>query len=133
MRRRIKKKELRKIIEEGGIDVVFVQETKITNVDKSFFHSLWGVDEVAWLERETINVVGCLFIAWKKELFQMKNSFFGSGFIRVQGVWRKGKIQCMIMYVYSLCTMLEKRKLLEDLHQVKKSIGKWDMVCVGRF
>lgn len=39
----------------------------------------------------------------------------------------------MIMYVYSLCTMLEKRKLSEDLHQVKKSIGKWDMVCVGRF
>jgi exonuclease III len=99
----VKRKAIKKIIREEGVDMLCVQETKVVVVDFSFCSSLWGADDIDWVSKPSVGNSGGLLICWLKSSFQVMNSFSGSGFIGVQGLWGRDKIPCFIVNVYSPC------------------------------
>lgn len=62
---------------------------------------------------------GSLLSMWNKEGFEYKNHLMGTGFIIIFGHYIKSSSRCVVVNVYSPCTLNGKKSLWEDLTKVK--------------
>ncbi|XP_058761354.1 uncharacterized protein LOC131634746 [Vicia villosa] len=124
----IKRRSLRKMIDKGQADMVFLQETKTQVVDFNFIRSLWGHDDCEWTSKDSNGASGGLSIIWKKGLINPLFSFRTEGSVGI-GAEFQGQI-CFFVNVYSSCHIAGKRLLWSELVELKQKLpmGWW---CVG--
>lgn len=67
---RVKREVIRQIIQKEEVDVVCIQESKLTKFDSKVCNEVWGDKEVEWREVEAINRAGGVFIMWGKGNFK---------------------------------------------------------------
>jgi exonuclease III len=91
-------------------------------------HGLWGHKDVGWEAKESQGLSGGLLTIWNKELFVVRTSFFGIGFLGICVEWKDDLLY--IINIYSPCTISGKRKLWQDLLDLKANSapGHW---CLG--
>lgn len=103
-----KRKRIGTNIQKGGVDVSFMQETKLKGLEEEVVKELWGAENVDWLYTDAIGVSGGMLIMWKRYLFVPLYNFRDEGYM---GIYVE-KNDKLIYYVnvYASCD-IDKRKL----------------------
>jgi len=70
------------------------------------------------------NGSGSVLSMWNKEAFEYENHLMGRGFIIIFGHYIKSSFRCVVVNVYSPCTLNGKKSLWEDLSKVKMALHK---------
>ncbi|XP_058732688.1 uncharacterized protein LOC131604250 [Vicia villosa] len=124
----IKRRRLRKMMDIGHEDMVFLQETKTQVVDFNFVRSLWGADDCEWSCKESVGASGGMIIIWKKGIINPIFSFNTEGSVGI-GAEFQGQL-CFFVNIYSSCHIADKRLLWSELVELKQKLpsGWW---CMG--
>lgn len=115
----LKRSRINSIIMKGKADVFLIQETKFSNMSDLVANSLWRTPELGFsfsnLEGRSVGLI----TLWKKENLTVICSFKGVGFLGIKVFWKDNIYY--IVNVYSSCDFLKKKRLWDDLLDLKKS------------
>jgi len=103
-----KARYLRKIIASEGANFVCIQETKLSTFTDARGFSLWRDNNVGWVHYRGDNGSGSLLTMWHKDVFSYESHEIGKGFIVVVGQHFKCSRRCVVVNVYSACSLREK-------------------------
>lgn len=124
----IKKWFLFKLIKKRKLDVVFVQETKLENVDVFAIQKIWGHGEFDFACLSAIGASGGLLVIWNKEFFKADYVITHRSFIMLQGVIYN-VFPCTLINIYVPNDVANRRILWEELLGLK--INSPTLWCVG--
>lgn len=130
---RVKRKVIRKIIQDEEVDVVCIQESKLTKLDARVCGELWGECEVEWREVEAINSAGGVVTLWGNGNFQISDQFLGSNVIGLKGIWKEETEETVIVNIYSPCNMAGKRAVWNEILDLRARWGDSLWVVAGDF
>lgn len=124
---RAKRKCFQNTLKLANIDVCFVQETKLHNLDSFVLEFLWRGESVGPSSKWVIGRSGELLIFWKLGLFDLVSSFVGEVFLGVHVIWKGFSVYLVNSYS---CLIDKNREFWDNLCRVKESFlgGYW---CVG--
>src|SRR4051812_3233685 len=77
----VKRKRIGFNIQKGGVDIAFIQETKLRDVKLQTVKELWGEASVEWSHSDAVGASGGILIMWRKDFFKVLYSFKGEGFL----------------------------------------------------
>ncbi|GKV27657.1 hypothetical protein SLEP1_g36796 [Rubroshorea leprosula] len=122
----LKKKEVRRLVQEEKPDFLFLQETKLENVDIGICRQLWNSDEVDWVAKGSSGASGGLLCLWDSRQFVKREVFSGDGFVGLAGEWGANKRQYFLINVYGPNDRQKKASLWEELRKlVTEKEGCW--------
>ncbi|KAK7281208.1 hypothetical protein RIF29_08984 [Crotalaria pallida] len=121
------------LIRKYGVDFIGVQETKMEVVEDGLCSKLWGGESFDWAFRASQGRSGGILCIWNKDKFLKESVFQGEGFVAVQGVWYVGRMQCVVVIIYSPCNLTDKRKLWAEIYQLKCSSAIQFWCVMGDF
>ena len=99
------------MIMKEEVEVLCLQETKMSKLDSRVCGELWGDREVEWREVEAVNSAGGVITMWGKGNYEVEEQVLGSNFIGLKGTWKEETETTVIVNVYSPCNMVGKRAL----------------------
>lgn len=76
-----KLRRFRHLIQEGGFDVCFIQETKRAEMTDQLVSCLWGRDDFEWLAQSSNGLSDGILSIWRKGMFNFLFSFYQPGFV----------------------------------------------------
>jgi hypothetical protein len=94
-------------------------------------HNLWGHKDVSWEAQEANGLAGGLLIIWNSSSFKLLNKFSGGGFLGLQ-VEKENSVMFLVN-IYSPCSMAGKKKLWDDLLNLKRHSGRGEWCLGGDF
>ncbi|GKV27589.1 hypothetical protein SLEP1_g36748 [Rubroshorea leprosula] len=122
----LKKKEVRRLVQEEKPDFLFLQETKLEKVDVGICRQLWYSDEVDWVAKGSSGASGGLLCLWDRRQFVKTEEFSGDGFVGLAGEWGANKKQYFLINVYGSNDRQRKASLWEELRKlVTEKEGCW--------
>ncbi|GKV38004.1 hypothetical protein SLEP1_g45962 [Rubroshorea leprosula] len=122
-------REIHELVNKHRPEVLFLQETKVENVDKSYCRRLWDSDDMDWVAKSSLGASGGLIIIWNRAVLKKVSVFEGEGYIGIQGLWGADALPCFLCNVYSPCDLERKRSVWRELEQMfRKNRGCW---CLG--
>ncbi|GKU90755.1 hypothetical protein SLEP1_g4707 [Rubroshorea leprosula] len=128
----VKKKEVRRLVQVEKPDFLFLQETKLENVDVSICRQLWNSDEFDWVAKGSSGASGGLICMWDRRQFVKREVFTGDGYVGCAGEWGANKKQYFLINVYGPTDRQKKAGLWEVLRKmVTDKEGCW--VIAGDF
>lgn len=126
--RSCKRKKIKELVRERGVDMVMLQETKRSEMSEQFVKSLWPWDYFNFLLVDAIGSTGGLFCIWKPEVFAMVNCCFNRSFILLSGIYGSF-FHCVVVNVYGPNDAAKRRLLWEVLGNLRDSFHyPW---CLG--
>ncbi|XP_058767708.1 uncharacterized protein LOC131641427 [Vicia villosa] len=127
---RLKRKRIGYMIQKEGVDVCFIQESKLRMVEVGVVKEFWGNDSVEWYSMDVVGASGGMLILWRKDLFTPVFSFRGLGFIGLCVSMNGSTI--FFINVYAPCDLAARRRSWDQLLELKKAHpgGNW---CVGGY
>jgi hypothetical protein len=105
-------------LNKGCFDVCFLLETKKTSLDDHLIQNLWGHKDVRWVVKDLVGLSGDLLVMWNSDSFNLVNSFSGESYLGIT-VEREGAVTHLVN-IYSPCSLSGKKKLWEDLLEIKQ-------------
>ncbi|GKV50980.1 hypothetical protein SLEP1_g57658 [Rubroshorea leprosula] len=122
----LKKKEVRRLVQEEKPDFLFLQETKLEKVDEGICKQLWNSDEVDWVAKGSSGASGGLLCMWDRRQFVKREDFSSDGFVGLAGEWGANKRQYLLINVYGPNDRQKKASLWEELRKmVTEKEGCW--------
>ncbi|GKV29432.1 hypothetical protein SLEP1_g38359 [Rubroshorea leprosula] len=122
----VKKKEVRRLVQVEKLDFLFLQETKLENVDVGICRQLWNSDEFDWVVKGSSGASGGLLCMWDMRQFVKREVFTGDGFVGFAGEWGANKKQYFLINVYGPIDRQKKASLWEVLRKmVTDKEGCW--------
>lgn len=122
---RTKRKRVVFLVQKGEADVIFIQETKLCNVELSTIKDIWGDDRVEWSYSDANGASGGMLTMWKKNLFTLLYSFKGDKYL---GLCVEQKVRLVyLVNIYALCDSSVRRRTWKKLVDFKNhnSHGSW--------
>ncbi|GKV49720.1 hypothetical protein SLEP1_g56454 [Rubroshorea leprosula] len=105
------------------------KETKKSGIDRKFCSLLWGSEEFEWVAKDPTGLSGGTVCIWNSKALRMIKVWEGENFIGIQGKWVAEDVCVNIINIYSLCQLVGKRSLWEDLKElVLQTRGLWCLV-----
>ncbi|XP_058223301.1 uncharacterized protein LOC131333018 [Rhododendron vialii] len=124
----LKKKFVSKIIKKRKPDLLFIQETKLENVDLRMVQKIWGNTNVEFAVSNSIGASGGILILWDFEVFKASNITVHKSYIILEGMLY-GDFQCVLVNIYAPNGEVQRKELWDELLQIKASSQlPW---CVG--
>lgn len=74
------KKEIRQLLQKGGANMCFIQESNVSQVVEGLITSIWGSMDCKWSAKEADGRARGIITIWKKGVIQPVFSFKGRGF-----------------------------------------------------
>lgn len=130
---RVKRKVIKKLIQKEEVDVVCIQESKLSKLDLRMGGEMWGDKEVEWREVEAVNNAGGVITMWGRGNLQINDVFLGNNVVGIKGMWKEEMYDTAIVNVYSPCNMAGKRALWDELLDLRNSWGDGVWVVTGDF
>lgn len=62
----VKIKRIRQLLQKGGVDMCFIQESKMSQVAEGLITSIWGSVDCDWSAKEAEGRTGGIITIWKK-------------------------------------------------------------------
>ncbi|GLT33573.1 hypothetical protein SLA2020_081470 [Shorea laevis] len=122
----IKRKEIFRLVRREKPDFLFIQETKLEEVEVSLCKMLWFSDDFDWVMQKSVGNSGGMLCIWNNKRFVQKSMFEGRGFIGIFGEWGSQWITCNMVNVYTLCDRKGKAELWEEISGlVLEQGGRW--------
>src|ERR1044072_4193126 len=84
---RVKWSAIRKMVGDEAVDMLLLQEIKVSQVDSKLCYSIWGDNHFEWKVLPAVNTSGGVLCIWRKQAFLLLNSFIVPGFLGLFGVW----------------------------------------------
>ncbi|XP_027335416.1 uncharacterized protein LOC113849603 [Abrus precatorius] len=129
----VKQKKMCEIVRSEGLKFLEIQETKLETCNSNLCARLWGSVDFDWCALPSIGRSGGMVSLWDTSKGKILFSFFGTGFLGVcLQVLTIGNL-CVVVNVYALCRLSEKRKLWDDLLMTRKGFGKFMWCILGDF
>jgi len=107
----LKRRAIKDCIVKEEVQFACIQEAKMGNV----FKSLWGDGNIDWRESPAVNSAGRLLCMWSQDVLEVIDPFIGDGYLGIKGIWREGNRPCVIVNVYALYGLEEKKVLWDQL------------------
>ncbi|KAL9659549.1 hypothetical protein QQ045_024356 [Rhodiola kirilowii] len=129
-----KKQAIRNLRIKHGMDMVFIQETKIKKLEDSAVDKMWGREKYSWSSVDTEGARGGLLTIWDTSFMDLISEEKGKGFILLHGTvtFNHQKVLLNFLNVYAPNAKKEKLKLWETLVDLK-SFYKGEWVLGGDF
>ncbi|GKV40806.1 hypothetical protein SLEP1_g48407 [Rubroshorea leprosula] len=122
----LKRREILKLVKKENPDFLFLQETKLEEVEESLCRALWNLDNFDWVMQKSMGNSGGLLCIWNKSCFIKQCVIERSGFIGVSGEWGKERKKCNVINVYAPCDRQRKVLLREEIvGRVLEEGGCW--------
>ncbi|XP_058784565.1 uncharacterized protein LOC131659380 [Vicia villosa] len=126
--KRVKRKRIGYNIQRGRVDLAFLQETKLRDVQHQYVKEMWGDEWVEWSHLEAEGASGGILIMWRKDFFKLIYSFRGEGFLGV--CVEKDNKRIYFVNIYASCDHKVRMNSWRKIVDLKRrSIdGSW---CIG--
>jgi len=112
----IKRRYVSTLISNEQVDMVCIQETKCSELNKESVFQLWGSNEIEWVENGANNSARGLITMWRKSCFQLSSFCNGRNFTIIQGLWKAGTdVFVTIVNVYSSGSLGDKKAVWEEI------------------
>ncbi|XP_057803173.1 uncharacterized protein LOC131018471 [Salvia miltiorrhiza] len=98
---KVKKREVREIIQNQNIDFCMIQETKMESFGDYDNKIIWGSDNVGGVSRKAEGRSGGILTLWNPINFSCSSSWDIPGALFVNGRWNPGKIDICLINVYA--------------------------------
>ncbi|GJU23264.1 putative RNA-directed DNA polymerase, eukaryota, reverse transcriptase zinc-binding domain protein [Tanacetum coccineum] len=112
----------RKIVKNERLDVIGIQETKITSFDPSLLRNLWGTKNVDFVCLDSIGQSGGILLSWNSSSFAKEGSFSGSHLYGAYGVWQNVSTRVCLVNVYGPQLERQKEALWAELSHLVSSL-----------
>ncbi|GKV28719.1 hypothetical protein SLEP1_g37735 [Rubroshorea leprosula] len=120
------RKEIAKLVRKERPDFLFIQETKLEEVDVALCKTLWNSDDFDWVMGKSVGSSGGLLSIWNKRNFVKQRVIEGNGFIGISGEWGTQHIKCNFVNVYAPCDRQRKASLWEEIGGlILEEGGRW--------
>ena len=116
-----KARYMRHVIGREEADFVCIQETKSKELSDARCFVIWGDNNVGWIHNKGDEGSGSLLSMWHKNVFEYESHVMGTGYIAVYGQHLKTSYRCVVVNVYSSCSLRGKKTLWEDISKVRQS------------
>ncbi|CAM8925457.1 unnamed protein product [Rhodiola kirilowii] len=119
---------IRNLRSKHHMDVVFIQETKISKHEEKVVAAMWGREKLCWRSVDAVGSSGGLLSIWDPHFKHFISEVKGRGFILVHGTIMLNQHAVLINFVnvYAPRSEKEKLKLCEDVVALKTSNeGEW--------
>ncbi|GLT35615.1 hypothetical protein SLA2020_100520 [Shorea laevis] len=121
----LKKKEVGKLVKVERLDFLFLQKTKLEEVDGDLCR-MWNSDGFDWDMKMSTRALGGLLCVWDKLNFVKMEEFTSDGCLGVSREWRTKKLKCYFVNVYAPKDRRKKVELWEELRKVIiEKGGRW--------
>lgn len=94
-----KKRFLSKLVKHRKPDVLFIQESKLENVEQAVIQRIWGNPDVGFSISSSEGASGGLLTLWNSEIFKPHAITSHKHFILVEGTQGNG-FQCVFLNIY---------------------------------
>ncbi|GKU93217.1 hypothetical protein SLEP1_g6825 [Rubroshorea leprosula] len=122
----VKRRELGKLVRVEKPDFLFVQETKLEEVEEELCKKLWYSDEFGWSMKSSVGASGGLLCVWNRTAFGKVEEFTGDGYLGIKGVWGSKEEPCVFVNVYAPSDRRSKVALWDELRQkITEEGGRW--------
>lgn len=88
--------------------MLFVQETKLENIDKYAIQRIWGNGDMDFVRSNAIGSSGGLLTIWRKDFFQVDNVISHRSFILMHGKINNA-FPCTVVNVYAPNDVVNRR------------------------
>ncbi|XP_057789480.1 uncharacterized protein LOC131006301 [Salvia miltiorrhiza] len=110
---KIKKREIRELIQKQMIDLCLIQETKMENFSDSDLRSIWGSEKFDFARKQAEGRLGGIISIWNPMIFSSLSQWDIPGALIVNGKWMSNNLLGCIINVYAF-QILSDRELLWD-------------------
>ncbi|GKV41716.1 hypothetical protein SLEP1_g49214 [Rubroshorea leprosula] len=114
-------KKIREIVMKEKVDFIAIQETKLVTVDRKICRIIWGTDDFDWVAKPSVGRSRGLLCIWNTKVLKKMEVIEGNNFIRISRLWGEERIPVNILNIYSLCQLMGKRMLWDDLQGLLNS------------
>ncbi|XP_028105623.1 uncharacterized protein LOC114304685 [Camellia sinensis] len=124
-----KRGNIKSLVRERCVDVLFLQETKRSSMDDHFVKTIWPYEELEFLLVDLEGSAGGLLCIWKPQVFELKGCCSSSkNFIILSGM-SSNSFQCTLVNIYAPNKVLRRRQLWDSLVSIHQHFpNPW---CVG--
>ncbi|GKV37063.1 hypothetical protein SLEP1_g45131 [Rubroshorea leprosula] len=99
----VKRKEISKLLRKENPDFLFIQETKLEQIETFVCRLVWNSNDFKWVMQKSNGTLGGLLCIWNKRNFVKRRVVEGQGFIGISGEWGKQQLQCTFVNIYAPC------------------------------
>jgi len=130
-------KYLKGILASEGVDMICIQETKLSDLQPSSCYNLWGDNNIDWVSKPVVGNSGGILTIWHKNKFKLAKHIAGESYIGVFGEYCNSVNNVLtpvaVFNVYSSCNFNEKVKMWEELINIKMGVGCSHWCILGDF
>lgn len=95
-----KRSRVRNVIKEKKVDVMFIQETKRSQIDESFVRSIWPWEMMEFAAVDSDGSAGGLLSIWNPDTFTMSESCGNRNVLAISGICL-GTFDCVLLNIYA--------------------------------
>ncbi|KAL8510739.1 hypothetical protein ACS0TY_017524 [Phlomoides rotata] len=133
LRKKMKRSEIRRMINLNDIDICCLQETKTEHMENKVGNELWPNKEFDWTWKEADGRAGGLISIWNKNVFSKTSSWYSRDLLVVNGRWREDGGEMVIINVYAPCVTTENEQLWDTIKLVIEQNKEARICVVGYF
>ncbi|GLU04358.1 hypothetical protein SLE2022_215090 [Rubroshorea leprosula] len=97
----LKRKEVAKLVRVERPDFLFLQETKLEEMDEGLCGMVWHSKGFEGVVKGSIGASGGLLCVWDRMNFSKLGQFTGDGYLGIKGLWGVKKEMCYFVNVYA--------------------------------
>ncbi|GKU93781.1 hypothetical protein SLEP1_g7347 [Rubroshorea leprosula] len=128
-----KRRAVRELIRKEKVEMIFLQETKLEQINDKLVYSIWGSENCEWLMKAAQGSAGGILSIWNPKFFRMHKKLEGTGFCGMTGFWGVDQIPCSFGNIYSSCNRQEKWQMWSELQELIKAAGGGNWCLAGDF
>ncbi|KAL8483361.1 hypothetical protein ACS0TY_026168 [Phlomoides rotata] len=125
--KKVKRKEVRELIQKHKIDICCLQETKMESFSDIVCKSIWGHSKFDWSFKASVGRSGGIISLWNSDIFSKTSSWDTNGMLVINGHFTADGMRGVLINVYASCSYAEKRELWENINLV---IDQYREACI---
>ncbi|XVF38662.1 hypothetical protein REPUB_Repub20aG0121900 [Reevesia pubescens] len=98
---REKRMTIRRFTRLWKLEMLFLQETKLKEVDNQVVHTLWFGDSLSFEFSSSIGLASGIITFWDKDFFELEYKIISSIFIVLIGTIKKLNFSCAVLNLYA--------------------------------
>ncbi|XP_028107655.1 uncharacterized protein LOC114306583 [Camellia sinensis] len=118
-----KKRQIKKLLFDRKINMVLLQETKLSSISEVEVRRLWHRDRFEYMSVEAEGRAGGLLCIWNPEVFYLSECCRNKKFILLSGTFHKS-FECAILNIYAPNDVVKRGNLWEILLNLKSNFSK---------
>lgn len=129
---RVKRSQIKKLINLHSPSFTFVQETKIESFHPKLIKSIWNDTDVSWYSSPSIGNSGGLLSLWNHSFFKMTSCRVERNWIALSGIISNLSFHCTVINIYNPCNVDSRKEVWETLIDLWNSTNL-PMLIIGDF